>query len=1522
MAKPTMSWMKKVDAAPTINLAAFGKHPGWDDHIDELGFDSERLVECRRLLYAEGISGVIDSGEWEKLEGEKRLPGFGHAFAWKFEDGLLIGRMWASRDGKGRTKYPMVVVADCQGVPTRWALKEVLSVLEGLEARCTQATKAEEVRAILDAARARLRESVTGVHGSIEDLRAESGDAVRRLVERQEWGDVGLFRVLYEMERELGQFREAESRSKTRVQAMPAQALRAPAFEADAAETLLAWLGVIEREIETFVRVLVVRPHGRPWADVIVGHPGPPELKCLLATSEAVPLASEVPYSLDEPFMAQARAKVDAWCKGEAPPVAPRPAPAAAAPGERSRPKWLIPAIVGGVALLVILGVLAMNSGKAKPAAPTVPPEPPRPEVRVEPPPTPVVQVERPAAGDAWERLCAEMDWFYVFAYDQGFERARAETGRQDATFAKVEEMLNAARVQPLDPWRIAGQEVGETEIASLKANRPEGARGAEADRRIAAALAVVDGVRAELEAWPPAASVSAAAGAIRAGAERFRAPGIAEAGAQAVEAAVLYANALAGADASLVEAVRRVNAASQRIGDLASTLDALTKLSDRFKGSGDAVVARFDELVRAEAEALKGGAGGLSELAARLAEVRGLADRLAARLFSERFDAEAFHEEGAFAALKEAPVGRAAFNEWLALAQQGRFDTPTGADPREAWLPTARAAVDAAERLKADYEELARRDPQGSAAENYSARIAGLRESIGAVSAVKRRTATEPEIRAAMSAIDTEAASLSAAINRSKNAVQERLSLASQRIEDFWNGLERKLPGAPADANAAWSRGLDDLKARAGGSVQTASDMVKAWRARFEEIENALSAESHSLRAPWLKPDMIDRAVARRRAEAFSRGAAALPGAHEAIREGAPPVGPAAREHFAAFLRDAGAVVGALDEVQRGLAAGIMPGDGERGAALAARFAEAERSGAYAELKDAASAVIERVERLRAIAGENDAAKLVAEVQRSGADRLAEASAAWRRLGDLPSWPGTLAQLRQELELSRQMKQLAGSAADADRRNTLLALVQAEGARRWSKAFEAVLAADAARAAEVAALRGEFGVTEADLAKLHPASRFALLRLDLLAEADRLGAPEREGELKQRILAFVNSARGLGAGVADRPAVAKSLAELNAMATGAAKPPPDPAKLGPGRLGWRAEVQDAGRRVSYTRPAEGDSPELTIDFVRVEFAGPNGPEASYLAENEVSVGVFIELARGGKWEDVLALLPRKSGLDDPRSGPRVWDWGGGQVRRSEPRRGSHNPANLSNGWLRNKNAMENTRYYPDDLAVAPPRDNDPMQHISLGAAVYTARLAGCRLPTAAEWRAALEAAGGAARSDVNLRDQTWRRAWDFIREMASKDPELPNGGIFRPSGFTVPQTADSETHALDDKTLWFFEVDRGSGPFRNLIGNVAEFVFERPEALESLPLGSPTIGEVNAALGGGEPARVLGGSALSPPAIDPETPHEVAVGTVALSRTYSDVGFRLAFSIGEGPPKPIAQQMRDSLSGLEGGLP
>ena len=58
----------RVPLRAGIEVAGFGKHPAWDDHIDDIGLNTETLVLAKQLLYSEGIATQLASGAWDQLE--------------------------------------------------------------------------------------------------------------------------------------------------------------------------------------------------------------------------------------------------------------------------------------------------------------------------------------------------------------------------------------------------------------------------------------------------------------------------------------------------------------------------------------------------------------------------------------------------------------------------------------------------------------------------------------------------------------------------------------------------------------------------------------------------------------------------------------------------------------------------------------------------------------------------------------------------------------------------------------------------------------------------------------------------------------------------------------------------------------------------------------------------------------------------------------------------------------------------------------------------------------------------------------------------------------------------------------------------------------------------------------------------------------------------------------------------------------------------------------------------------------
>jgi hypothetical protein len=282
-------------AKPQIWLGAFGKHPGWDDHIDDIGLETESLLLAKQILYVDGIGGQINSGEWEKLDDVQRLREFKHMFLWKRGEAFLIGRIWSSRDGKNRTKYPLVVCAHCLSLPFTWALTNVSQCLGEIEWQCKSTRFAGEVRGVLGQALDRLRRSVADADGQLS-----RGDPdARTFVERLGLGDdhEGLYRIVYCIHTQLACYLNGKSAGD-----LGAGQIRLPAAVGLAAETLSFWSRFLESQFGRTVPVLLTLPLQESWIDATCGEPASREFYSLRAKPEVLAVASQVAYKIPDEF--------------------------------------------------------------------------------------------------------------------------------------------------------------------------------------------------------------------------------------------------------------------------------------------------------------------------------------------------------------------------------------------------------------------------------------------------------------------------------------------------------------------------------------------------------------------------------------------------------------------------------------------------------------------------------------------------------------------------------------------------------------------------------------------------------------------------------------------------------------------------------------------------------------------------------------------------------------------------------------------------------------------------------------------------------------------------------------------------------------------------------------------------------------------------------------------------------------------------------------------------------------------
>ncbi len=294
-------------------VAAFGKHPGWNDHIDDLGIESDVLVEVKRLLYVEGIGHAIDSGRWDGLEVDQRIERFAHVFLLRRPAELVVGRFWSSVDGKGRAKYPMVVCAHLHGVEVAKGFALAMPLLERLEERCRATEDRDGVIGAVSESRSRLRTAVEELGEQETELEVDPG-VLGRLAEAEALGPAreGFYRVLYQIEREMAPSTGGGGRSRGGGAAeTSSHHVRVPKCGSDAGEALMSWLSLFLTRLDPSSRLLLVAPLTHDWVDVVVGEATGAQLFFLRASTEAVPLTTQIPYTLEPGFLESASSLVE-----------------------------------------------------------------------------------------------------------------------------------------------------------------------------------------------------------------------------------------------------------------------------------------------------------------------------------------------------------------------------------------------------------------------------------------------------------------------------------------------------------------------------------------------------------------------------------------------------------------------------------------------------------------------------------------------------------------------------------------------------------------------------------------------------------------------------------------------------------------------------------------------------------------------------------------------------------------------------------------------------------------------------------------------------------------------------------------------------------------------------------------------------------------------------------------------------------------------------------------------------------
>ena len=329
---------------PVVRLAAFGKHPAWNDHMEDINLDTLALLEAKRYLYLQGISGQIDTGAWDPPppratqdaglrtqnsgQGTRdappasgipqsafRIPHFNHWLLWHRPGEILLGRLLASTDGKGRARYPLVILAHIINLPLAPALDTLAPLIDEAARAARAATTPDAVRRVIHETRARLNTLAQNAPDSAAPL----PDGLRPTLTPTGWT-----RFYHALETQLRPFAPGERLDTS----TPCRHLRLPAAGATPLQSLLWWNACLLTQLAPQSPLLLIAPEGADqpdqpghaypqspftnpkskiqnpkFLDLIVGEPASPHFRCLLTSLSALPVVTDTPYEVAPDIM-------------------------------------------------------------------------------------------------------------------------------------------------------------------------------------------------------------------------------------------------------------------------------------------------------------------------------------------------------------------------------------------------------------------------------------------------------------------------------------------------------------------------------------------------------------------------------------------------------------------------------------------------------------------------------------------------------------------------------------------------------------------------------------------------------------------------------------------------------------------------------------------------------------------------------------------------------------------------------------------------------------------------------------------------------------------------------------------------------------------------------------------------------------------------------------------------------------------------------------------------------------------
>lgn len=1449
------------EGSPSVRLAIFGKHPGWDDHIPDIGLSSDTLVLLKRHFYVRGIGSIIDSGFWDGLEEKGQVHSFDHQFVIQLGGEFIAGRIWSSSDGKGRKRYPMIAAAHISGYAIDRCLDTVLEALEAFRESCLSLSTADEVLARVDVARGKLETSLYSL--------PQSGDPfitgrrlLGRMLKKEPLSEEKKHqRLLYEIYNLLGAFAPGKAGKATAAHPEAGEHLRVPQLEtATRGEGFLGWLTYFRTQVSAQWPVLLICPCDGSWVDCIVGDFSGSQLRCLKCNLAHTPCVTEIEYNIPEDFTLRTKVLLSGmadWDRvpGENSlftlPEKPRPSTGNEIPSMRGRTakkarggqtpdpdpsspggsrKWklitagvVLALVAGGVLLLPLLdtdeGGTPVEQGTENEEARQMPEE----------------------AVEAIAYLDKASGWYPLFLKFVRTETVRS-SWENDPYLADLVERSNDPGLHELLEKVGSLTGMNEAAYAALEAD----SRDALLDLQ-----AHISATEEKILDWPVWEQISR----LR---EKAR-----ESGWEAILKQFGHYEVPLEIGPEVGPRMHELHIGTidfMSLQELQDVNDELVRQLEVLRERDIAFVAEINASAISSAVTLSGYAEVLREQNGLL---RSLQDALAGGADSIRFDllendprfTEAMNEQG---------------NSLRMMAQLLR-DYRQLEDEEDPL--TGVSSILTRDELEEKLLQISRLAP-GQNLDAYRARWEETMSRLALAESI-------PSVAINLQQIRQEASGISQAFT----SLRSELNLAyseSTDVEGWYASLSDKV-GRDSVLFYQWVAHL--ARILPGNTLSGLSDDAEAYLRKREEVNawikvfRDMESAFENLSLPPLDPAAIPAVRERREAldavlEAWrnDRMLDSLKSRIDDLSEAAAPESEWREaldkweEQFLAPL--------ALFEHDVMEAARSLQEDGAVDPGKVLLFAKRIWPGGQVPACfDRVLQALRDLERVPSLVSIDDLVEIYEQNPEPGLRyRVCQ------RLSELPDWPATGAGMRQAVTLWQNIRPEAP--APASLKADMLALWQ-NAMRRSSE-----------RAERISLWNFHDDFFEREEMELPDSWRYDRLVSFIEGASFREDASVTAGEERAKLLELLQNSPELAA-TAEIRSFAGTLEALDLSEESGADYAESFAEWGPARAGWELVDNDPlGAWVHYRWNSDNLSRKTAFDhydliFVLIE-GGPVEP--FYLGTVEVPSGLFFDwMNEEGRWSELDGIFPAEAMNAKGSRRDRIWPEGQG-----------------ARSW-----ALDEGELWPDDwqftsrsnyVEVSPglasasiPTRLSPLNFVSREAAAAWAGGLSCRLPSPEEFMAVAEAIAGeeVEMSGINLRDKSWRIQLEFLR--ANPDAKIleswPHVNCFIPKGVERKGIDAIAATDSDDGAVWFYEVNfPEAGPLvlKNIRGNVAEFLYD-PES---------------------DRGFVAGASAMSPPEVSWDQPYPLENVD---QQYFSDVGFRMAMDAPRISPKQRLLQVMQS---------